>query len=147
MSLRLRFMLLFVTLTAKQNYHSSKSWPNSRRCLSYQCWLAMDFWFLAIVSGFCLGAMILILPETNLNFVGNGGIDPPWFSRPLLLEKMWSRKKAGGHFAPVQPRKAQFPNPLKNLAILCRKDVLVSFLEVYFIWSIHAFIPHLRPSL
>jgi predicted MFS family arabinose efflux permease len=95
------------------------------------------FWFLAIMSGFCLVAMTLVLPETNRALVNNGGLEPPWFSRPVIIGIMRPWEQHRGPSASVEPRKARFPNPIKSLLVLSRKDVAVSIIPGSILYMIY----------
>ena len=82
------------------------------------------FWFLCIVSGLCLSAMVLTLPETARSLVGDGSVPPPRLSK-LPLSRLYNHQQccleAETH---VSRDKMHIPNPMKSLLILTRKDNL-----------------------
>ncbi|TIA08965.1 MFS general substrate transporter [Aureobasidium pullulans] len=87
------------------------------------------FWLLAILSGSCLVAMILILPETSRRLVENGNIPPPKHSRPMIpgIMRPWLRQDAvNRQKMHIGQSGIWIPNPLKSLQMLLRKDVTVS---------------------
>jgi predicted MFS family arabinose efflux permease len=86
------------------------------------------FWLLAIISGSCLVAIVLLLPETNRVLVSNGGLEPPRYSQPFILGVMRPWSPPRGPSASVEPPKARIPNPMKSLLVLSRKDVVVSII-------------------
>lgn len=96
------------------------------------------FWFLAIMAGFCLLAMALVLPETNRALVSNGGLEPPRFSRPLVLKVMRPWKHDCGQRAAISPRNGRLPNPMKSLLVLSRKDVAVSIIPGSILYMIYS---------
>ena len=85
------------------------------------------FWFLCIVSGFCLLLIILTLPETARNLVGNGSDTPSPLLRlpmPRIMGQSTARinetdcevgRKRGWHV----------PNPIACLKVLSRKDTFI----------------------
>ena len=82
------------------------------------------FWFLVILSGFCLTILFLFLPETARTIVGNGGFPT---NHVLNICPPWSRKnhlpEGSDHVS--QPRRFRLPNPLKCLVLLSRKDTVL----------------------
>lgn len=85
------------------------------------------FWFLCIVSGLCLLAMILSLPETARNLVADGRVPPPRLSRlPLarLFNNVQSSSGDETHQTDHPHDKLHIPNPMKSLIILTRRDNL-----------------------
>ncbi len=76
------------------------------------------FWFLCIAAGLCLSIMIVLLPETSRNIVGNGSIRPRKYVR-LAIPTLMCHWKEGDE---VNRQKWHMPNPLRSLAILVRKD-------------------------
>lgn len=76
------------------------------------------FWFLCITSGTTLAFMVVLLPETSRNIVGNGSI-PPTKALQLPVKGVFAHWNATG--VNDLPRK-RLPNPLRSLVILARKD-------------------------
>lgn len=78
-----------------------------------------------MLSGFCLIILFLFLPETARAIVGNGGF--PASNIGVNKCSTWGRKKhlperrEGVH----QPKRLRFPNPLKCLVLLSRKDTVL----------------------
>ncbi len=86
------------------------------------------FWFLSIVSGACLTAMMLLLPETARGVVGNGSLRPPPYSRLIGLPDSTLKTSTSSSESTPMKRKRSFPNPLKSLTLLLSKDnVAVAF--------------------
>ncbi|KUJ17405.1 multidrug resistance protein [Mollisia scopiformis] len=80
------------------------------------------FWFLSIVSGACLTAVMLLLPETARGVVGNGSLRPPPYSRLLDLPGSTLKTSTSSSESTPMKRKRSFPNPLKSLTLLLSKD-------------------------
>jgi MFS family permease len=90
--------------------------------LAYAAGWAWIFWFLAIASGVLLIMVVFLLPETSRGIVGDGSTPPPrWLRLPLPLPR-----SAMQHYprnAPPPDHKIErYPNPLRSLAILARRD-------------------------
>ncbi|KAI9847100.1 MAG: hypothetical protein M1837_003218 [Sclerophora amabilis] len=85
------------------------------------------FWFLCIVSGACLAAMILSLPETARNLVGNGSIRPPPGYRLPFPRIMEQSRSIDQDAVPEFDRESHWhiPNPIKCLVILSRTDTFL----------------------
>lgn len=82
------------------------------------------FWFLCIVSGLCLSALILSLPETARSLVADGSVPPPRLSK-LPLPRLYSHQQCGFRAETQASRdNMHIPNPMKSLLILTRKDNL-----------------------
>jgi len=90
------------------------------------------FWFLCIVSGSCLAAMLLCLPETSRNIVGNGSIRPtkPLLPPPLIM-RHWDASEV------ELARVWSMPNPLKSLMILRRLDNAIIILACGLLYVVH----------
>lgn len=87
-------------------------------------WRAI-FWFLVILSGVCLLAILLFFPETCRAVVGNGSVTPARWNQPLwtFLARGYrppSRSKDHTRF-PIKPPTKR-PNPISSLLILTRKE-------------------------
>ncbi|KAI1111482.1 chloramphenicol resistance protein [Nemania sp. NC0429] len=79
------------------------------------------FWFLLISGGVVLIAIILFLPETARNIVGNGKTLPTRWRRPLVFSIFGVQIPRAGQFAKVDPpaeRQARVLNPLRSFRIL-----------------------------
>lgn len=81
------------------------------------------FWFLSILSGFCLLLIVLSLRETARNLVGNGNIAPPPLLR-LPVPRMFGRSMAKVKDAGLE-RGWHVPNPIACLKLLSRKDTFI----------------------
>ncbi|KAI0421771.1 major facilitator superfamily transporter [Xylaria grammica] len=90
------------------------------------------FWFLAILGGVCLLAIVLALPETARPIVGNGSIPATGMNR-TVVSLLCSRRRKEQDNAPAQEvarksRLASFPNPLASLKLLLERDLFVLLL-------------------
>jgi len=87
------------------------------------------FWFLCILSGACLLIIVILLPETARNVVGNGRIPAKGIYRsgfrPLQPQTDGS-VVVTGH---LESRKLKFPNPLDCLTVILRKDSFIVILS------------------
>lgn len=94
------------------------------------------FWFLAIMSAFCLTAMVFALPETNRASVGNGSTPPPTYSQPLIsgIMEPWKRHRARG--PSLKPPKRRIPNPIHSLRVLRRKDTAANIVAGSILYTI-----------
>ena len=92
------------------------------------------FSFLCIASGSCLITMILFLPETSRNIVGNGSIRPLTHLRLPIPTIMchWEEESNA-----VSTYKWQVPNPLKSLTILVQKDNAIIIFACGFLYVIY----------
>lgn len=80
------------------------------------------FWFLCIVSGVCLLLIIVTLPETARNLVGNGSIAPSSLYR-LPIPQIMGRSQTNGTESEVARQPGwHVPNPMACLKVLSRKD-------------------------
>ena len=89
------------------------------------------FWFLCIISGFCLILIILSLPETARNLVGNGSKAPPPLLR-LPIARLMGRSfvqvihhDTEGELGGRRKRGWHVPNPTACLKVLSRKDTFI----------------------
>jgi MFS family permease len=80
------------------------------------------FWFLSIISGACLAAIFLFLPETARKVVGNGSIPAKGINQDLLsrFRDRSSHVLVAEH--DQQKRKLHVPNPMACLYIIFYKD-------------------------
>lgn len=85
------------------------------------------FWFLSIVSGVCLLLIILTLPETARNIVGNGSIAPsPLYRLPITNIMGKSHARTDGPDSEVTRKSGwHVPNPMACLKVLSRKDTFI----------------------
>lgn len=94
------------------------------------------FWFLTIVTISGLLLIILFLPETNRNIVGNGSIPPPTVLRlPIPFKSFMQHHQVGG-----KPEAMVFrmPNPFRSLKILFRKDNAVVVLAWGLMYTVYS---------
>jgi predicted MFS family arabinose efflux permease len=101
--------------------------------LTYAAGWAWIFWFLCILAGSCLATMILFLPETSRNVVGNGSIRPQKHLRlpvPIIM-RHWKDSDA------IPTYKWRLPNPLKSLMILVQKDNAIVILACGLLYIIY----------
>jgi MFS family permease len=94
------------------------------------------FWIMLIFSGAMLTAIVLLLPETARNVVGNGSVQDRWWNQPLYkMLAMRRQEQAGSNANPEQPqpqpqRKLAFSNPLKALAIMRFPDTALTLWQI-----------------
>lgn len=92
------------------------------------------FWFLAILSGGCLIALVIFLPETARQVVGNGSVPARGVNRSFhsLLHRSKTLKSSSEEIGESQP--LRLPNPLKSLYVLFEKDtaLIVSVNGIFF---------------
>ncbi|KAI0521380.1 chloramphenicol resistance protein [Xylaria bambusicola] len=89
------------------------------------------FWFLLIAGGVVLIMIVMFLPETARNIVGNGKVLPAKWGQPLVSIIFGIRMpKASQTFAaePPQKRPARMLNPLRSFRILFYKDSFIVLL-------------------
>jgi multidrug resistance protein len=97
------------------------------------------FWFLTIASGVFLLPLVLFLPETARNVVGNGSLPAQTWNRPLIhsysrkvRDKEASKKDSVGADSSDPPKKIdhklQFPNPLKPLILVFHPSSIIVLL-------------------
>ena len=92
------------------------------------------FWLLVILSGFCLVILFVSLPETARAIVGSGGF-PANRTGMIVCSIRGSKNSTSDKRDRVsQPRRLRFPNPLKCLALLARKDtaLIVTINGIYY---------------
>ncbi|KAF1836461.1 MFS general substrate transporter, partial [Decorospora gaudefroyi] len=91
------------------------------------------FWFLCIISGSCLAAMLFLLPETSRNIVGNGSIRPLnylWIPSPLVMRHWEVEETSPTHAWRV-------PNPFQSLMILRRKDNAIIIVACGLLYAVY----------
>ncbi|KAG8897416.1 hypothetical protein FRC01_011349, partial [Tulasnella sp. 417] len=83
------------------------------------------FWFLCILTGVCLIPMVLFYPETLRVVVGDGGITPPLWNRPVIpIIAPWRR---GSSTESSKPQSSAARRPRMNpLPLLLNLDVLLT---------------------
>ena len=95
------------------------------------------FWFLAILSGMCLLLLLVLLPETARNIVGNGSIFPTGIHRSPI-SNLLNRGQHKSYEAQKRKTSSQLPNPLSCLRIICHKNtsfILISNASFYMNYS------------
>ncbi|KAL8647091.1 MAG: hypothetical protein Q9226_006579 [Calogaya cf. arnoldii] len=112
------------------------------------------FVFLLCFGATLFVAIILFLPETCHNVVGNGSIPPP--STIYLTLKGWLNLRRGreGYMAvheemstaPATTRPLRFPNPLESLRILANRGAFLLMCFVGVVFAIHYLILSTIPS-
>ncbi|TLS23924.1 hypothetical protein PpBr36_08242 [Pyricularia pennisetigena] len=100
------------------------------------------FWFLCISASLSLVLILLFLPETSRNIVGNGSTKPPRHLRPPIgghLMQHWKDDddddKSSGSDEP--PSSRTMPNPLRSLGILARRDNAVVMLACGLLYAVY----------
>jgi MFS family permease len=93
------------------------------------------FWIMLIFSGTMLVAMVLFLPETARNVVGNGSIQDRWWNQPLYkMMAMKRREQQADSNAtcehPQPHRNLAFSNPLKSLLIMRFPDTALTLWQI-----------------
>ncbi|KAL8922889.1 MAG: hypothetical protein Q9172_003363 [Xanthocarpia lactea] len=86
------------------------------------------FWFLSIVSGVCLLLIILTLPETARNIVGNGSTVPsPLYRLPItdIMGRNSQARTDGPNSEVARKSGWHVPNPMACLKVLSRKDTFI----------------------
>ena len=95
------------------------------------------FWFLTILSVIYLIPFAMTFPETGRNIVGNGSVPPPSWNMSLInylktqqiendseLSRNVSRQeKKAAQAELIGKNKLRWPNPLKTIYIILKKDV------------------------
>lgn len=81
------------------------------------------FWFLVILSGFCLSSLLVFLPETGRGIVGNGTIPSRGINKSFQFLCRSKGPVASTEILVSPPMR--FPNPLKSLYALSEKDTLL----------------------
>ncbi|RFU29929.1 hypothetical protein B7463_g6405, partial [Scytalidium lignicola] len=80
------------------------------------------FWFLVILSGVVFVIVLVLLPETCREVVGNGSIPPPVWDMSLLgYLKLRKQRKNGTLSSELPKRKMKSPNLLASVQILFTK--------------------------
>ncbi|EED18640.1 bicyclomycin resistance protein, putative [Talaromyces stipitatus ATCC 10500] len=90
------------------------------------------FWFLLILSGTCFVPLLLFLPETCRNIIGNGSVPPPKSSWNLSDQIRFRNRAKNG--IPVDEAKLEalrknyritLPNPISTLLILRELEIVM----------------------
>ncbi|MCJ1383420.1 hypothetical protein MMC17_006534 [Xylographa soralifera] len=83
------------------------------------------FWFLSIISGVCLASILVFLPETARQIVGNGSVEAECLNKRFL--EYFSAKKFGRTKIERQNRRRRLhvPNPITCLQVLFYKDTFL----------------------
>lgn len=90
------------------------------------------FWIMLIFSGAMLVAILLLLPETARNVVGNGSIEDRWWNQPFYkILATRRRERQSATLEQRQPqRKMSFSNPFKSLAIMRFPDTALTLWQI-----------------
>ena len=109
------------------------------------------FWFLAIVGGAFLLAVLLFLPETARSIVGNGSIAATGMNRPLLpyLSPKATLAKAKPEETQSLLRKilATTPNPWKAVRLIFEKETSLVLLIAAMFYMIYYIVQASLPGL
>ena len=109
------------------------------------------FWFLAIVGGVFLLAVLLFLPETARSIVGNGSIATTGMNRPLLpyLSPNATLTKEKPEEAQSLSRKivATTPNPWKAVRLMFEKETSLVLLIAAMFYMIYYIVQASLPGL
>lgn len=98
---------------------------------------AWVFRFLTIISSLGLLVIILFLPETSRNIVGNGSVRPVPFLRPPIPWFVRHHWKQEDHHDKLSRRSCHFPNPMRSLIILFRKDNAVVVMAYGLMYAVY----------
>lgn len=79
------------------------------------------FWLLCGLSGICLLAIVVSLPETARRIVGNGSIQPTGIYRSWLPIRKLPAISITAHEGTEIPSRSM-PNPLRSLRVIFEKD-------------------------
>lgn len=79
------------------------------------------FWFLSILSGALLLAILIFLPETCRATVGNGAITPPWWNMSLVGYLKSRKIETEATTTEKRPARKR-PNPFASLRLLAEKE-------------------------
>jgi len=95
------------------------------------------FWFLATISPCCLFVIILFLPETSRNIVGDGNTAVKGWNAPLLPFLKPSASKERGDLvstSKTELRNCRPPNPLRSLDMLGNPGsiIIVGTIAIYY---------------
>lgn len=101
--------------------------------LSYAVGWTWIFWFLCIAAGLCLSVIVLCLPETSRNIIGNGSMSPPKYLR-LPFTACWGHTRASDR---TGGRVWRMPNPLRSLTIIVRRDNTVIILACGLLYVVY----------
>ncbi|KAI6365687.1 hypothetical protein MCOR25_005296 [Pyricularia grisea] len=100
------------------------------------------FWFLCISASLSLVLILLFLPETSRNIVGNGSARPPRHLRlpPIgrhLIRHWKDHADDDSSSSNSQPSSRTMPNPLRSLRILARRDNAVVMLACGLLYAVY----------
>lgn len=110
------------------------------------------FWLLAIVGGFFLLAVLLLLPETARSVVGNGSIAPTGMNKPLLPYLSPKTTVKREHFEKssrslLQKILAVTLNPLKAVRLIFEKETGLILLVAAMFYMIYYIVQASLPGL
>ncbi|KAI0865947.1 major facilitator superfamily domain-containing protein [Xylaria cubensis] len=92
--------------------------------MSRWSWRAI-FWFLSAISPLCLVLVVLLLPETSRQVVGDGGLLPGRANRALIHALTPKKQRKEPRLSSPDAKRLYFPNPLKPLALLRRPNTAI----------------------
>ena len=84
------------------------------------------FGLLSILSGICLLAILLVLPETNRLVVGDGSRPPRGINRTLVSLLLRTSADATEERAPEGKLRFIFPNPMKSVGLFFYADTVMA---------------------
>ncbi|TLD28420.1 hypothetical protein PspLS_03372 [Pyricularia sp. CBS 133598] len=98
------------------------------------------FWFLCISASLSLTLILLFLPETSRNIVGNGSTKPPRHLRLPTggrLMRHWEDDDETDSSGSSRLSSRTMPNPLRSLGILARRDNTVVMLACGLLYAVY----------
>ncbi|KAL4901338.1 major facilitator superfamily domain-containing protein [Aspergillus multicolor] len=108
--------------------------------LTYAAGWPWIFGFLCIASGACLDTIVLFLPETCREIVGDGSIPVPRYLQPLIPGIMGSGHSnvdSNVEEQDVRRTARRFPNPFKPITILARPDNTVIVIACGLLYTVY----------
>ncbi len=93
------------------------------------------FWLLAILSGFCLAAIFLSLPETARRIVGNGSTAVEGIRRTPINKLFRDSSLGGVEQVSGVPEPAKIQNPLATLSLLLKKDIAIVTVSIGILYT------------
>ena len=86
------------------------------------------FWFLCVFSSVCLAVIIVALPETARNVVGNGAVPAKGVNRDLLSVILNKPTQADTTKRNHQKKALHIPNPMTCLSAILYRDTAIILL-------------------
>jgi MFS family permease len=98
------------------------------------------FWFLSIVATIYLLVLVIFLPETCRNVVGDGSIKPPWYCRSLWQFIRQHRENiqiehASTKLPPAAENHRRRPSPRTSLRILFSRTGSIPLLSIGLLYA------------